>query len=51
MTETPTTDKTSPRSFSVGNVIRYRATRDGIQREFDTHDQAKAWADASPVTE
>lgn len=31
------------REYSVANLIRYRATRDGIQREFDTRAQAKAW--------
>ncbi len=33
-------------AYTVANVVRYRATRDGIQREFDTRNQAMAWVTA-----
>lgn len=30
-------------TYTVANLIRYRATRNGVQREFDTRNQAMAW--------
>lgn len=37
------------RVFAVANLIRFRATRDGVQREFDSWAAAAKWINAFPL--